>query len=32
MTGDEAVTVLISGYGPTDTIYENHADDPTKKP
>jgi hypothetical protein len=32
MTGDEAVTVLISGYGPTDTIYENPADDPTKKP
>jgi hypothetical protein len=32
MTGDEAVTVLITGWGPTDTIYENPADDPTKKP
>ncbi len=29
MTGDEAVTVLITGNGPTDTIYENPADDPT---
>lgn len=28
-TGDEAVTVLITGYGPTDTIYENPEDDPT---
>jgi len=27
-TGDEAVTVLITGYGPTDTVYENPADDP----
>jgi quercetin dioxygenase-like cupin family protein len=32
MTSDEAVTVLITGTGPTDTIYENPADDPTKKP
>lgn len=32
MTGDEAVTVLINGTGPTDTVYENPADDPTKKP
>jgi hypothetical protein len=32
MTGEEAVTVLITGWGPTDTIYENPADDPTKKP
>ncbi|WP_027579761.1 cupin domain-containing protein [Bradyrhizobium sp. Ai1a-2] len=31
MTGDEAVTVLITGTGPTDTVYENPADDPTKK-
>jgi hypothetical protein len=30
MTGDEAVTVLITGLGPTDTVYENPADDPTK--
>lgn len=30
-TGDEAVTVLITGVGPTDTIYENPADDPTTK-
>jgi hypothetical protein len=32
MTSDEAVTVLITGFGPTDTIYENPADDPTAKP
>jgi quercetin dioxygenase-like cupin family protein len=31
MTGDEAVTVLLTGFGPTDTVYENPADDPTKK-
>ena len=31
MTGDEPVDVLITGWGPTDTIYENPADDPTKK-
>jgi len=31
MTADEPVVVLISGTGPTDTIYENPADDPTKK-
>lgn len=30
-TGDEAVTVLITGVGPTDTVYENPADDPTIK-
>ena len=30
-TGDEAVTVLITGVGPTDTVYENPADDPTAK-
>jgi quercetin dioxygenase-like cupin family protein len=28
MTGDEAVVVLITGNGPTDTVYENPADDP----
>lgn len=27
-TGDEAVTVLITGFGPTDTLYENPADTP----
>lgn len=32
MTGNEAVTVLITGSGPTDTVYENPADDPAKKP
>jgi quercetin dioxygenase-like cupin family protein len=30
-TGDEAVTVFITGVGPTDTVYENPADDPTTK-
>ncbi|HET7331894.1 cupin domain-containing protein [Dyella sp.] len=30
-TGDEPVTVLITGIGPTDTIYEKPVDDPTKK-
>src|SRR6201991_4452082 len=29
MTGDEPVIVLITGVGPTDTVYENPADDPT---
>jgi quercetin dioxygenase-like cupin family protein len=32
MTGDEPVIVLLTGVGPTDTIYENPSDDPTKKP
>jgi hypothetical protein len=32
MTGDEAVTVLITGFGSTNTVYENPADDPTAKP
>jgi quercetin dioxygenase-like cupin family protein len=32
MTSTEPVVVLITGTGPTDTIYENPADDPTKKP
>ncbi|HVJ36719.1 MAG TPA: cupin domain-containing protein [Stenotrophomonas sp.] len=27
-TGDEAVTVLITGVGPTDTVYENPAEAP----
>ncbi len=27
-TADEAVTVLITGFGPTDTVYEDSADDP----
>jgi quercetin dioxygenase-like cupin family protein len=31
MTGEEAVIVLITGFGPTDTVYENPADDPTIK-
>jgi quercetin dioxygenase-like cupin family protein len=29
MTEDEEVVVLITGNGPTDTVYENPADDPT---
>jgi uncharacterized RmlC-like cupin family protein len=32
MTGNEPVVVLITGTGPTDTVYENPADDPTRKP
>lgn len=28
MTGNEPVTVLITGIGPTDTVYENPADEP----
>lgn len=31
MTGDEAVTVLITGTGPTDTVYEKADDDPARK-
>jgi uncharacterized RmlC-like cupin family protein len=31
MTGDKPVIVLITGTGPTDTIYENPADDPGRK-
>ncbi|HZR34946.1 MAG TPA: cupin domain-containing protein [Nevskia sp.] len=31
MTADEAVTVLVTGYGPTSTVYENPADDPAGK-
>jgi hypothetical protein len=30
MTGDEPVVVLITGTGPTDTVYENPANDPTR--
>ena len=30
MTGNEAVVVLITGTGPTDTVYENPADEPKK--
>ena len=30
-TGDEAVTVLITGVGPTDTVYEHPADAPTTR-
>jgi hypothetical protein len=29
MTGNEPVIVLITGTGPTNTVYENPADDPT---
>jgi quercetin dioxygenase-like cupin family protein len=32
MTSNEPVVVLITGTGPTDTICENPADDPTRKP
>lgn len=32
MTGDEPVVVLITGTGPTDTVYENPADEPLNKP
>jgi hypothetical protein len=32
MTGNEPVVVLITGTGPTDTVYENPAEDPTRKP
>lgn len=32
MTGNEPVVVLITGTGPTDTVYEKSADDPTQKP
>ena len=32
MTGNEPVIVMLTGTGPTDTVYENPADDPTRKP
>ena len=31
MTGAEPVVVLITGTGPTDTVYENAADDPARQ-
>jgi hypothetical protein len=31
MTGDEPVIVLITGTGPTDTVYENPSDDPMRQ-
>jgi quercetin dioxygenase-like cupin family protein len=31
MTADEPVIVLITGTGPTDTVYENPTDDPTRR-
>ena len=31
MTIEEPVVVLITGFGPTDTVYENPADDPSDK-
>lgn len=31
MTGQEPVIVLITGFGPTDTVYENPADEPPAK-
>jgi anti-sigma factor ChrR (cupin superfamily) len=31
-TGDQGAVAELTGYGPTDTVYENAADDPTKKP
>lgn len=31
MTKDEAVTIYVSGTGPTGTTYVNPADDPSKK-
>jgi hypothetical protein len=30
-TGDQPAVAEVTGYGPTDTVYENPADDPTKK-
>ena len=29
-TGDESAVTEVTGYGPTDIVYENPADDPTK--
>ena len=31
MTGDEGVTLYITGTGPTGTVYVNEADDPTRR-
>ena len=30
-TGDQPAVTEVTGYGPTDIVYENPADDPTKK-
>ena len=30
-TGDQSTVTEVTGYGPTDIVYENPADDPTKK-
>jgi quercetin dioxygenase-like cupin family protein len=30
-TGDQSAVTEVTGYGPTDIVYENPADDPTKK-
>ena len=30
-TGDQSAVTAVTGYGPTDIVYENPADDPTKK-
>jgi hypothetical protein len=32
MTGNAPVIVLITGTLPTDTVYENPADDPAREP
>lgn len=32
MTGTEGVVVMLTGMGPTDAVYENPANDPTRKP
>ena len=32
LTGSEPAVVLITGTGPTDTMHENPADNPTRKP
>ncbi len=29
MTAEEPVMVLVTGFGPTDTVYENPNDEPT---
>jgi len=30
-TGDQSAVTEVTGYGPTDIVYENPDDDPTKK-
>jgi quercetin dioxygenase-like cupin family protein len=32
MTDNEPVVVMLTGTGPTDTVYENPANDPSRKP